>query len=123
AVAAYAYGFLMNMWFWPFAIGAGTELSFVAGAPVVANLQRFVLFTLATSTLGWDTGRAITNVAAVVLLGPIVLTRLRCSGRRAAVAAPVAFEPPPGGPPPPNLEPTGRPRDHQLQQRQPPPNL
>ncbi|HRW41928.1 MAG TPA: ECF transporter S component [Microthrixaceae bacterium] len=103
AVAAYAYGFLMNMWFWPFAIGAGTELSFVAGAPVVENLHRFVLFTLATSTLGWDTGRAITNVVAVVLLGPIVLTTLRRSVRRAAFDAPVAFGATPAGPTPPNL--------------------
>ncbi len=93
----------MNMWFWPFAIGAGTELSFVAGAPVVENLHRFVLFTLATSTLGWDTGRAITNVVAVVLLGPIVLTTLRRSVRRAAFDAPVAFDATPAGPTPPNL--------------------
>ena len=73
AVAAYAYGFLMNMWFWPFAIGAGTELSFVAGAPVVENLHRFVLFTLATSTFGWDTGRAITNVVATYPKNPLCL--------------------------------------------------
>jgi energy-coupling factor transport system substrate-specific component len=72
AVSAYAYGFVMNMWFWPYSIGAGTELSYVAGDAVVSNLHRFFLFTVATSTLGWDTGRAITNVVAIALLGPAV---------------------------------------------------
>ena len=65
AVAAYAFGFLMNMWFWPYSIGEGTELSFVPGDPIWSNLHRFALFTLASSTWGWDTGRAITNVVAV----------------------------------------------------------
>ena len=27
------YGFLMNLSFWPWALGQGSELSFVAGAP------------------------------------------------------------------------------------------
>lgn len=92
-VAAYAFGFLLNMWFWPYSIGADTQLSFVAGDPVLENLHRFFVFTLATSTLGWDTGRAITNTVAIVLLGPAVLAVLRRSTRRAAFDAPVEFEP------------------------------
>lgn len=91
AFCAYAYGFLLNLWFWPWAIGADTELSFVAGAPVTENLHRFFLFTIASSTLGWDTGRAITNVLAIVVLGPAVLTVLRRAHRRAAFGAPVEF--------------------------------
>ena len=91
AVAAYAYGFLLNMWFWPYAIGADTQLSFVAGAPVWENLHRFVLFTVASSTIGWDTGRAITNALAIVILGPAILAVLRRASRRAAFAAPVGF--------------------------------
>ena len=86
---AYAYGFLLNLWFWPWAIGADTELSFVAGAPVLENLHRFVLFTVGTSTLGWDTGRAVTNVVAIVVLGPAILSVLRRANRRAAFGAPV----------------------------------
>ena len=69
-VSAYLYGFLVNLWGWPFALGAGTELSYVAGDAVLDNLHRFVLYTLATSTWGWDTGRAITNVVAILLVGP-----------------------------------------------------
>lgn len=92
AVAAYAYGFLMNMWFWPYAIGSGTDLSFVPGDAVWANLHRFFLFTIATSTLGWDTGRAITTVVAVCVIGPVALPTLRRAVRRAAFDAPVVFD-------------------------------
>ena len=91
--AAYAFGFLMNMWFWPYAIGAGTELSFVAGDAVLSNLHRFLLYTIGTSTLGWDTGRAITNIVAIVLIGPAVLLTLRRAARRAAFGAPISFDP------------------------------
>ncbi|MCC5950958.1 MAG: ECF transporter S component [Acidimicrobiia bacterium] len=93
AVAAFAYGFVMNLWFWPFTLGAGTQLSYVVGAPLLENLHRFVLFTLATSAWGWDLGRALTNVVAICLLGPAVLVVLRRSVRRASFGAPVTFSP------------------------------
>ncbi|MBT8225669.1 MAG: ECF transporter S component [Dactylosporangium sp.] len=91
AVAAYGYGALMNMWFWPFSTGMDTQLSYVPGDPVLANLHRFAVFTALTSTFGWDTGRAITNVVAIVLLGPAVLAALRRASRRAAFDVPVTF--------------------------------
>jgi energy-coupling factor transport system substrate-specific component len=97
AVAAYAYGFLINMWFWPFAagtagvVGGHPGLQFVPGDAVIDNLRRFFLFTVATSTFGWDTGRAITNVIAVVTIGAPVLAALRRARRRAAFNAPVEF--------------------------------
>jgi energy-coupling factor transport system substrate-specific component len=93
AVAAYGFGFLMNMSFWPFALGADTQLSYVPGGSLVENLHRFVVFTVLTSSAGWDTGRAITNVVAIVLIGPAVLVTLRRAARRAAFDAPVALEP------------------------------
>ncbi|MBC7638847.1 MAG: ECF transporter S component [Rhodoferax sp.] len=92
AVSGLAYGLAMNMSFWPFSVGPGTQLSFVAGAPVLENLHRFVLFSLATS-LGWDLGRALTNVLLVLLAGRAVLGALRRAARRAAFSAPVTFEP------------------------------
>jgi len=93
ALAAYAYGFLVNLWFWPFAVGPDTALSYVAGAPVVENLRRFATFTLATSTWGWDTGRALTTVAGLLALGPALLLALRRASRRAAFDAEARFEP------------------------------
>ncbi len=81
-VAAFAYGWLMDLAFWPFILGSGTEASFVAGAPVWANLHRFVIYNLATS-MGWNLMRAIVNVVAIILLGPAMLRILRRASRRA----------------------------------------
>lgn len=93
AVSAYVYGFLMNLAFWPFALGDDTAVSYVAGGGVLENLHRFVLYTVATSALGWDTGRAITNVLAITLTGGAVLGALRRASRRAAFDSPAAFRP------------------------------
>ena len=96
-VVAYAFGFLMNMWFWPYGagsfIGEGSDpgLQFVAGDAVVSNLRRFFVFTFATSTLGWDTGRAITNAVAIAVIGTPVLRTFRRARRKAAFDAPVDF--------------------------------
>ncbi len=81
--AALAYGVLMNITFWPFTAGLGTSISFVAGDPATENLARFGAFHVATS-LGWDVGRAVTNVVAIVLLGPTILASLRRTARKAA---------------------------------------
>lgn len=91
-LSAYMYGFLVNLWGWPFSLGTDTQLSYVAGDAVLDNLHRFLLYTLATSTWGWDTGRAITNVVAVLLIGSAVLTTLRRAARRAAFDARVTFD-------------------------------
>lgn len=99
AISAYAYGLLLNLWFWPFALGTATAttgrrgLQFVPGDAVLTNLRRFVAFTIATSTLGWDTGRAITNVVAISVLGTPVLAALRRARRRAAFDAAIPTEP------------------------------
>ena len=84
-VSSIAYGLAMNLSFWPFSAGLGTEVSYVAGAPLLENLQRFGVFTVVTS-LGWDIGRAITTVALLVFVGPSVLGALRRAARRAAFA-------------------------------------
>lgn len=89
-VAAYAFGILMNLSSWPFTLGIvvpGHEgtLSYVAGAPLAENLERFAVYTLLTSTASWDTGRAITTSIALVVLGPAILTTLRRASRRSVV--------------------------------------
>ncbi len=88
-VCAYAYGLVMNMASWPYVLGVevpGHEgsLSFVPGAPLLENLHRFLVYTLLSSTGGWDTGRAVTTALALVLLGPAVLATLRRAARRAS---------------------------------------
>jgi energy-coupling factor transport system substrate-specific component len=93
-VASYAFGLAMNLWFWPF-VSTGTSVSFVAGDGVIDNLGRFWAFHLATS-LGWDTGRAISVVVMMIVLGRPVLAALRRVAVTAAFEAPVEFEAPVG---------------------------
>jgi energy-coupling factor transport system substrate-specific component len=92
-LAGLAYGLLLNMWFWPFAISPGTGLSFVPGDALVDNLRRFWAFHLATS-LGWDIPRAFTNCVLVLALGRPVLAALRRAERRAAFGAVTEFAEP-----------------------------
>lgn len=92
-VSAYTFGVLMNLSGWPFLLGIeipGHEgaLSYVAGAPLVDNLQTFAVYTLLTSTGSWDTGRAITNAVAIVVLGPAILMTLRRAARRSVITVP-----------------------------------
>ena len=47
----------------------------------------------ATTSLGWDTGRAITNAVLLLLAGAPVLAALRRAARRASFGAPVIFLP------------------------------
>ncbi|HET8616129.1 MAG TPA: ECF transporter S component [Actinomycetales bacterium] len=90
AVAGLAYGWLLNLSFWPFTAGPSTQLSFDPTASVLTNLHHFALFSLGTS-LGWDLGRAVTNAVLVLVTGRAVLGALRRAGRRAAFDAPVQF--------------------------------
>jgi energy-coupling factor transport system substrate-specific component len=98
AVGSLLYGLLMNLSFWPWALGGQSELSFVAGAPLSENLGRWLAFTVATS-LGWDIPRAILTAALTLVAGPVLLRAVRRATRRAAFEAPVRFEPlTPGAP-------------------------
>lgn len=93
-VVSYGFGFLMNLWSWPFALGYGTDVSFVPGDPLSENLGRFMIFVLSTSTWGWDTGRAITNALLILLLGPALLATLRRTSRRSSFGAAISFAAP-----------------------------
>jgi energy-coupling factor transport system substrate-specific component len=93
AFACVAYGFLLNLWFWPFITtdsGFPAGLSFVPGAPVTENLHHWLLFNLTTS-LGFDLPRAALTVALVLVAGRPVLVALRRASRRAAFDVPVVF--------------------------------
>lgn len=89
-LSAYVFGLLMNLSSWPFALGIEVpghegQLSFVPGAPLLENLERFGVYTLLTSTGSFDTGRAISTALCVVVLGPAILTTLRRAARRSVV--------------------------------------
>jgi hypothetical protein len=77
ALASYAFGLIMNLWFWPIVVGPGTTVSFVEGAGFLENITSFVVYSLASSTLTWDTVRAITTVVGLALVGKPALQALR----------------------------------------------
>lgn len=92
-VISYAFGLLMNLTFWPFLVGVEStvtqaNIAFVAGDSALDNLHRFVVYTIVTTSAGWDTGRAITNSLAIIVLGPAVLNTLRRAARRASYGLP-----------------------------------
>ena len=80
-VATQLFGLLMNLQLWPWLIGTDSQLSFVASDSVADNLQRFLVFHLATS-LSWDLPRAVFTVALILLTGkPILITLNRAKQR------------------------------------------
>jgi energy-coupling factor transport system substrate-specific component len=88
AVTGYVYGFMINLSFWPFSLGASTGISYVPGAPFAENAHRYLVFD-ATTSLGFDTGRAVTTFICIILVGPAMLATFRRASRRAAFEAPV----------------------------------
>jgi hypothetical protein len=101
-LASYAFGLIMNLWFWPFAVGSGTGISYLPGAPLGQNLASFGLYSFVTSTATWDTVRAATSAIGILLIGPAALAALRRAkvGRAAAGrtrVTPRSTEPPGGG--------------------------
>lgn len=76
AISAYAFGLLLNLWFWPVAV-ASSSLSYVPGATALENLSSFLLFSLASSTLTWDTVRAVSIAGVLVLVATPALRALR----------------------------------------------
>lgn len=90
AVAAYFFGFMLNLSFWPFAVDPHSTISYLPGASFATNAQRYLVFD-GTTSLGWDTGRAVTDAALILLVGPAMLATFRRASRRAAFEAPVVF--------------------------------
>jgi energy-coupling factor transport system substrate-specific component len=84
-VAGFAYGALLNLWFWPFLSpgAAPTGAGFVPGDSAAANAVHYGVFYLATS-LGWDVPRAVVTAALVLVAGRPILATLRRAVRRAA---------------------------------------
>ncbi|MEU6075704.1 ECF transporter S component [Micromonospora sp. NPDC047074] len=91
AAAGYAFGFLLNLSFWPFSLDPGSSIAYQPGLPVLEQFQRYLVFFGVTS-LGWDTGRAVTTALLVVLTGPAVLAAFRRAARRANFDATTTFD-------------------------------
>ncbi|MEV5971022.1 ECF transporter S component [Streptomyces sp. NPDC051921] len=96
-VAAFAYGTVTNLYGWV-TVGGGRVpeaggIFFVPGDPAHENLVRFLAF-VATTSLGWDLGRAVLTVVLTLTVGGALLKALRRATRRANFEAQVTFEGP-----------------------------
>jgi len=89
-ISAFSYGLLMDLQFWPWAIGANTQLSFIPGGALSENLQRFITFHF-LSSMAWDIPRAVLTTVLVISAGPSVLAALRRSKNRASFLTPIEF--------------------------------
>ncbi|MFI0723517.1 ECF transporter S component [Streptomyces sp. NPDC021224] len=96
SVSGYLFGFLLNLSFWPFSTDPSSSIAYLPGLPFTEQWHRYLVFD-ATASLGWDTGRAVTNFVAILLAGPAALTTFRRAARRANFTGPRRFVPPPSG--------------------------
>jgi energy-coupling factor transport system substrate-specific component len=92
AVAGYFFGFMLNLSFWPFSLDPTSSIAYKPGLPFSEQWHRYLLFD-ATTSLGWDTGRAITDVVLILLAGPAALAAFRRAARRANFRPAVTFAP------------------------------
>ncbi|HXQ44663.1 MAG TPA: ECF transporter S component [Acidimicrobiales bacterium] len=91
ALSAYVFGFMVNLSFWPFVVDPHSTVAYLPGAAFATNVHRYLVFD-ATTSFGWDTGRALTNFVCIALVGPAMLATFRRASRRAAFEAPIAFD-------------------------------
>ena len=68
--AAFLYGALLNLWFWPFQRGGA--LAWEPGLSPLATLAHYARF-YATTSFAWDAAGAIANVVLIGITGTAVL--------------------------------------------------
>jgi energy-coupling factor transport system substrate-specific component len=90
AVASLLFGILMDLQFWPWALGTGTQLSYIPGGSISENLHRFFNFHFLTA-MAWDIPRAIFTSTLILITGRSILSALKRTHTRAAFLAPITF--------------------------------
>lgn len=84
-LASFTFGALMTLWNWPFLAGVDSGLSYLPGAGVWPNLQRFWQYQILTGGFIWDAGRAVTSAVLISVTGPALLATLRRAASRAGI--------------------------------------
>jgi energy-coupling factor transport system substrate-specific component len=81
--ASFFYGVFITAWTWPLFVGPNTSLSYLEGGSIAENVSRFIAFELVSGGFLWDTGRAVTTVALLVLTGKALMAALERAATRA----------------------------------------
>ena len=82
AMWGFLFGAIMNVWFWPFAVGPADQY-WEPGVGLAETLRRYAAFYVTTS-LAWDVLRVVGNVTLILAFGAPTLRVLRRFGRRFA---------------------------------------
>jgi energy-coupling factor transport system substrate-specific component len=90
AIASMLFGILMDLQFWPWTLGTGTQLSYLPGGEISKNFSRFFSFHFLTA-MAWDIPRAIFTSTLILITGRSILSALNRTHTRAAFLAPIAF--------------------------------
>lgn len=93
-LGGFLFGALLNLWFWPFAVGDG-PLAWHPGLSLGETLEHYRSFYVATS-LAWDAAGATVNAVLIVLTGRPLLRVLRRFAHRLRPA--VHLDADPAGP-------------------------
>jgi energy-coupling factor transport system substrate-specific component len=76
-VLGFAFGVLMNVYFWPYVFTPGqSEMYWQSGLPLAETLKRYAIFYAVTS-LWWDLARAAGNFVLLLLFAAPVVRLLR----------------------------------------------
>lgn len=75
ALWGFAYGAIMNIWFWPYATGPAAYY-WTPGAGLAETMRRYLAFYVLTSLL-WDAFGAVGNILLLLAFGRPVLRTLR----------------------------------------------
>ena len=89
-IAAEFFGIAMDLQFWPWTLGADTQLSYRAGAPLGENFSHFISYHF-LSSMAWDIPRAIFTASLILFTAKPVLHTLRRAHTRAAFMTPIEF--------------------------------
>lgn len=90
--ASFAFGLLMDLQFWPWAIGVGqTQLSYSPSVSMTTNFHHFLIYHFASS-MAWDVPRAVITTILIALTAPAVLFALRRTQRKASFVTPIEFK-------------------------------
>lgn len=90
-IAAELFGILMDLQFWPWSLGTGTELSYKVGAPLSDNFSHFISYHF-ISALAWDIPRATITVALIAIAGKPALNALRRARHSASFITDIEFK-------------------------------
>jgi energy-coupling factor transport system substrate-specific component len=90
-ISSLLFGALMDLQLWPWIASTNTQLGFIAGAPLMENLSRYLTFHIATA-MAWDIPRAITTAVLIGLSAKALLASLSRASIRMGLTSPSMVE-------------------------------